>query len=157
SFRRPARFTQWPSCNRFGRMELSEITPGFGARITGLALAEPLSPEREADLVSAIAAYGVLVFPDSGLTDRTHVWFSRIFGNLWTAPAAAKAAPRFDYPHLFDAGNLTREGAISDDEPARHRRAGDRLWHTDSSFTRDRTTYSLLLAHEVPREGGETF
>src|SRR5690606_38497359 len=62
-----------------------------------------------------------------------------------------------DYPHLFDAGNLTREGAISDDEPARHRRAGDRLWHTDSSFTRDRTTYSLLLAHEVPREGGETF
>ena len=138
-------------------LQIREITPGFGAEVTGLDLGQPLPPEIEADLVSAIAAYGVLVFPGSGLTDQTHVWFSRVFGNLWTTPASSAMKPRFGYPHLFDAGNLTREGGISDDELARHRRAGDRLWHTDSSFTRDRTTYSLLLAHEVPGAGGQTF
>ncbi len=89
-------------------MQVSEITPGFGAEITEIDLNEPMSPETEADLVSAIATYGVLVFPDSGLTDQTHVWFSRMFGNLWTIPGTATATPRFGYPHLFDAGNLTR-------------------------------------------------
>lgn len=138
-------------------LQIREITPGFGAEITGLDLNQPLSPEQEADLVSAIATYGVCVYPGTGMTDRTHVWFSRVFGNLWTTPASSSATPRFGYPHLFDAGNLTAAGTISDDEMARHRRAGDRLWHTDSSFTKDRTTYSLLLAHEVPRAGGETF
>lgn len=137
-------------------MEIAEITPGFGARITGLDLSGPLAPEVEADLVEAIHRYGVLVFPQTGLDDAGHVFFSRVFGNLWTTPASATAQPRFAYPHLFDAGNLTADGQINPDEMARARRAGDRLWHTDSSFTRDRTTYSLLLAHEVPSAGGDT-
>ena len=34
------------------------------------------------------------------------------------------------------------------------RKKGDRLWHTDSSFTRERTTYSLLLAL-LARASGE--
>lgn len=138
-------------------MELAEITPGFGARVTGLDLRGPLAPETEADLVEALHRFGVLVFPQTGLDDAGHVFFSRTFGNLWTTPASATARPRFAYPHLFDAGNLTADGAINPDELARARRAGDRLWHTDSSFTRDRTTYSLLLAHEVPATGGETW
>src|SRR5688572_20309179 len=80
-------------CNCAGRgesMQIREITPGFGAEITGVDLNQPLSPETEADLVSAIATYGVCVYPDTHLTDQTHVWFSRIFGNLWTTPAASK-------------------------------------------------------------------
>ena len=39
----------------------------------------------------------------------------------------------------------------------RTQKHGDRLWHTDSSFTPERTSYSLLLSHEAPREGGDTF
>lgn len=138
-------------------MQVEEITPGFGARITGLDLSGPLAPEMEADIVETVARYGVGVFPAAGLDDAGHVWFSRMFGNLWTIPGHATAPARFAYPHLFDAGNLTREGTISPDETARARRAGDRLWHTDSSFTKDRTSYSLLMAHEVPSQGGETF
>ena len=34
---------------------------------------------------------------------------------------------------------------------------GDRLWHTDSSFMELRSAYSLLLAYEVPKEGGLTY
>ena len=137
-------------------MKIREIMPGFGAEITGVDLTRPLSPETEAALVSAIAEYGVCIYPDSGLTDETHIWFSRMFGNLWTIPGGGTQKSRFAYPHLFEAGNLTPDGGISQDEVARSRRKGDRLWHTDSSFTPQRTTYSLLLAHEVPESGGET-
>lgn len=137
-------------------MQISEITPGFGATITGIALNRPFDSEQEAALVAAVARYGVCVFPASGLTDETHIWFSRMFGNLWTIPGSGTMPSRFAYPHLFEAGNLAPDGSISSDELARSRRKGDRLWHTDSSFTSQRTTYSLLLAHEVPPVGGET-
>jgi alpha-ketoglutarate-dependent 2,4-dichlorophenoxyacetate dioxygenase len=139
-------------------LQIRKITPDFGAEVTGIDLNQPLSPEQEADIVDAIATYGVGVYPDTGLTDRTHIWFSRIFGNLWTMPGGGNTAraSRFAYPQLFEAGNLKADGSISDDEIARKRRKGDRLWHTDSSFTKERTTYSLLLAHEVPPHGGDT-
>jgi alpha-ketoglutarate-dependent 2,4-dichlorophenoxyacetate dioxygenase len=137
-------------------LQIRKITPGFGAEITGIDLTRPLTPDQEADIVSAIAEYGVCVYPHTGLTDQTHIWFSRMFGNLWTIGGQATRPSRFAYPHLFEAGNLSPDGSISMDEMARKRRKGDRLWHTDSSFTKERTTYSLLLAHEVPAEGGET-
>ena len=121
-------------------MDIAEITPGFGAYITNVDLSEVLSPEDEAAHVEAIGKYGVTIYPRTGLGDAGHVQFSKIFGNLWTIPGHATSTHRFPYPHLFDAGNLTADGAISDDELARARRAGDRLWHTDSSFTKDRTT-----------------
>jgi alpha-ketoglutarate-dependent 2,4-dichlorophenoxyacetate dioxygenase len=138
-------------------MRIRKILPDFGAEITDIDLSQPFTPEQEADLVGAIADHGVCVYPDAGLDDRTHIWFSRIFGNLWTVGGQVTRVTRFEYPHLFEAGNLTAEGTISGDEMARLRRKGDRLWHTDSSFTKQRTTYSLLLAHEVPAEGGETW
>ncbi len=34
---------------------------------------------------------------------------------------------------------------------------GDRLWHTDSSFMEIRSAYSLLLCHEAPPIGGQTW
>jgi alpha-ketoglutarate-dependent 2,4-dichlorophenoxyacetate dioxygenase len=138
-------------------MQIRKILPDFGAEITGVDLNAPFTPQQEADLVGAIADHGVCVYPDSKLSDQTHIWFSRIFGNLWTIGGQATRLSRFDYPHLFEAGNLGADGGINPDEMARKRRAGDRLWHTDSSFTKERTTYSLLLAHEVPEEGGETW
>jgi alpha-ketoglutarate-dependent 2,4-dichlorophenoxyacetate dioxygenase len=138
-------------------MHIRRILPEFGAEITGVDLGQPFTPEQEADIIGAIAEHGVCVYPDSGLTDQTHIWFSRIFGNLWTIGGQATRLTRFDYPHLFEAGNLTADGSINEDALARLRRKGDRLWHTDSSFTKERTTYSLLLAHEVPQEGGETW
>jgi alpha-ketoglutarate-dependent 2,4-dichlorophenoxyacetate dioxygenase len=137
-------------------LEIREITPGFGAEVSGIDLTQPLTPEAEADVIDAIARYGVCVYRNTHLTDQTHIWFSRMFGNLWTIGGTATRKSRFTYPQLFEAGNLSRDGSISQDELARIRRKGDRLWHTDSSFTRERTTYSLLLAHEVPAEGGET-
>jgi alpha-ketoglutarate-dependent 2,4-dichlorophenoxyacetate dioxygenase len=64
---------------------------------------------------------------------------------------------RLPFRELFDASNLNVDGEITQDEAAIQYRKGDRLWHTDSAFMEKRTSYSLLLAHSVPPEGGETW
>jgi alpha-ketoglutarate-dependent 2,4-dichlorophenoxyacetate dioxygenase len=155
-------------------LTLKPLSPAFGAEITGLDLTRPLDPGSEAEVVAAIDRWGVCVYPATGLTDETHIHFSRLFGNLYTTtgagaprqgPArvgvAAAHTPqrraRFAYAQLFDAGNLTIEGGINQDPLLRTHKHGDRLWHTDASFTPDRCSYSLLLAHETPKVGGDTF
>ncbi|MDE0947792.1 MAG: TauD/TfdA family dioxygenase, partial [Sphingobium sp.] len=62
-----------------------------------------------------------------------------------------------DTPEIFDASNLTPAGEILVDENMVLHKKGDRLWHTDSSFMDLRSAYSLLLAYEVPKEGGLTY
>jgi alpha-ketoglutarate-dependent 2,4-dichlorophenoxyacetate dioxygenase len=58
---------------------------------------------------------------------------------------------------LFDAGNLDASGNIlALDHSRRLYNKGNALWHTDSSFNPHRSSYSLLLAHEVPPAGGDT-
>ena len=90
------------------------------------------------------------------MNDEQHVAFSRNFGYLERVPR--RDGVRFRLPHreLFDASNLNVDGEITQDEAAIQYRKGDRLWHTDSAFMEKHTSYSLLLAHEVPPEGGDT-
>jgi len=58
---------------------------------------------------------------------------------------------------LFDAGNLDNKGDILPaDDRRRFFAKGNRLWHTDSSYNPRRSAYSMLLAHIVPPEGGDT-
>ena len=71
-------------------------------------------------------------------------------------PRREGAQYRLPFRELFDASNLNVDGEITQDEAAIQYRKGDRLWHTDSAFMEKRTSYSLLLAHSVPPEGGET-
>ncbi|MEK9726440.1 MAG: TauD/TfdA family dioxygenase, partial [Rhodospirillaceae bacterium] len=53
--------------------------------------------------------------------------------------------------------NLDESGRIfAADDRRRLFNLGNRLWHTDSSFKRVAAKYSMLHAHKVPPEGGET-
>jgi alpha-ketoglutarate-dependent 2,4-dichlorophenoxyacetate dioxygenase len=66
---------------------------------------------------------------------------------------------RYRHAHreLCDASNLDADGNIIEDEMIRLHKRGDRLWHTDSSFMDMRSAQSLLLCHEAPPEGGQTW
>jgi alpha-ketoglutarate-dependent 2,4-dichlorophenoxyacetate dioxygenase len=101
--------------------------------------------------------YAVCVYRATGLDDRRHIELSRLLGTLEQAPKLfGKTVSRFAFPELFDAGNLDASGNILADERRRLYNKGNALWHTDSSFNRHRSAYSLLLAHEVPPVGGDT-
>lgn len=138
-------------------LQVQPILPRFGAEVSGVDITRPLDAATRREIVDTMDRWGVCVYRNTGLDDEGHIAFSRIFGHLELAPAAKTYVPRFKHRELFDAGNITAAGEIISDPNAILHKKGDRLWHTDSSFMEKRTSYSLLLAHEVPPVAGETF
>jgi len=137
-------------------LHVEPILPRFGAECSGLDLTKPLSPEEVRQVTDAMDQYGITVWRNTGMNDEQHVEFSRNFGYLERVPKREGVKMRLPFRELFDASNLTVDGEITQDKAAIEYRKGDRLWHTDSAFLEKRTSYSLLVAREVPREGGET-
>ena len=133
------------------------ILPRFGAECSGLDLTRSLSADEVKQVTDAMDTYGVTVWRDTGLNDEQHVAFSRNFGFLERVPKREGVRFRLPFRELFDASNLNVDGEITQDPAAIQYRKGDRLWHTDSAFLEKRTSYSILLAHEVPPKGGETW
>lgn len=132
------------------------ITPRFGAEISGIDLTRPLTQAQVGEVIDAMAQWGVCVFRNTGMTDAQHVEFSRNFGYLERVPKREGMRMRLPFRELFDASNLNVDGEITQDPAAIKYRKGDMLWHTDSAFMDKRTSYSALLAHIVPPEGGDT-
>ncbi|MFC4257091.1 TauD/TfdA family dioxygenase [Altererythrobacter xixiisoli] len=138
-------------------LKVEPILPRFGAECSGLDLTKPLSAEELKQVTGAMDKWGVCIYRNTGLNDDQHVEFSRNFGYLERVPQREGQRMRLPHRELFDASNLTVDGDITQDVAAIQYRKGDRLWHTDSAFMEKRTSYSLLLAHAVPGEGGETW
>ena len=137
-------------------LKVEPILSRFGAECSGLDLTRPLSSEEVKQVTDAMDTWGVTVWRNTGMNDEQHVEFSRNFGYLERVPRREGMPYRLPFRELFDASNLNLEGEVTKDPAAIQYRKGDRLWHTDSAFMEKRTSYSLLLAHEVPPEGGET-
>ena len=139
-------------------LTIKPFLPAFGAECSGLDLTQPLSPEEVRQVTDAMDKWGITVWRNTGLTDEGHVEFSRNFGYLEKVPKRPDGmAMRLPFRELFDASNLNLEGEITRDPAAIEYRKGDRLWHTDSAFLEKRTSFSVLLAHQVPKEGGQTW
>jgi alpha-ketoglutarate-dependent 2,4-dichlorophenoxyacetate dioxygenase len=104
----------------------------------------------------------VSVVRGANVSDADHIRFSRAFGPLELPPglerfAGRDPARRRMAPELFDVSNLDEDGEIIPfaSEQRKMARATERF-HTDSSFHRLPTKWSLLLGHVVPPEGGDT-
>ncbi|HTW73839.1 MAG TPA: TauD/TfdA family dioxygenase [Steroidobacteraceae bacterium] len=138
-------------------LTIKPILPKFGAELSGVQISRPLDAATRAAIIHAQNTYGVTVWRDTGLTDETHIAFSRLFGHVELAPRLPGRAYRHAHRELFDASNLDADGNILQDEMMRLHKRGDRLWHTDSSFMELRSAQSLLLCHEAPAVGGETW
>jgi alpha-ketoglutarate-dependent 2,4-dichlorophenoxyacetate dioxygenase len=131
--------------------------PDFCAEVSGVDFSRPMDEPTLAQIIAGMDRYAVCVFRKTGLDDERHIAFSRLLGKLEHAPKLfGKTVTRFQHPELFDAGNLDASGNILADERRRTYNKGNALWHTDSSFNPHRSSYSLLLAHEVPPAGGDT-
>src|SRR5262252_11124224 len=127
------------------------VTPQFVAAIAGIDLAKPLTPADR---------YAIVVFHDQTLSDDQQIAFARHFGPI---QAPAQRARHHDIKHrlasseIADISNLDGEGRVL--EPDSRRRLdwlANRLWHTDASFRAVPGALSMLYAHIVPEQGGET-
>lgn len=143
------------------QIEIRPLGPDFAAEVTGVDFGAPAAAMPFTELKAAIDRYGVVVFRNAKPpTDEQHVAFSRMFGPVevgQTFLIKGDIKKRIDNPALVDVGNLDPDGNIMKPDNRRMLfRKGDRLWHTDMSFMDNRATYSLLLGHEIPAEGGDT-
>ena len=142
-------------------MQARKLHPVFAAEVTGVDAAREPSAEAVEFIEDAMAEYAVVVLPgQSHVTDEQHAGFSRFFGPRESPAGVASGNPAKTYrlgAYMFDASNLDVDGSLLPaDHPRRTMRAGDALWHTDSSFNPMPTKWSMLRAVAVPPEGGNS-
>ncbi len=133
------------------------VTPGFAAEIGDVDLAKPLA-EDIAEIKAAFWKYAVLVFPQQTLTTDQQLEFAAHFGPIERERTLDPKATPTRYTGAFaDISNLTADGTIWG-ETSRQRmyKAGNKLWHTDSSFKRLPSICSLLYSEKVAPIGGHT-
>ncbi len=134
------------------------FTPDFAAEIGDVDLAAPLSDADFEDIRTAFWKYAVLVFPGQRLTPEQHLAFAARFGPVEKERTLdPKATPTRYGGEFADISNLTAEGRIWG-ETSRQRmyKAGNKLWHTDSSFKRLPSLCSLLYSRTIAPVGGHT-
>ena len=134
--------------------------PDFVAEICGVDLARPLRPADRDAIEDAINRYAIVVFHDQTLTDEQQIDFARNFGPIH---ASAQKARHTEIKHriasndIADISNLDGDGKVLEANAKRRLDSlANRLWHTDASFRTVPGALSMLYAHVVPDEGGET-
>jgi alpha-ketoglutarate-dependent 2,4-dichlorophenoxyacetate dioxygenase len=141
-------------------LTINRLHPIFAAEIIGADLAQEPSEALVRTIEDAMAKYAVVVVRDASLSDDDHIRFSRAFGPLELPPSRLGGPQKFKRrlrEELFDASNLDENNEVIPYSSDRRKLAkGAERFHTDSSFNRLPTKWSLLLGHITPPEGGDT-
>ena len=139
---------------------VTPITPSFVAEISGIDLAQPLRPADRDAIEDAINRYAVVVFRGQTLTDTQQIDFAAEFGPIHAPGQRARHTGikhRLERTELADISNLDGDGKVLEVNARRRLDwLANRLWHTDASFRAVPGALSLLYAHVIPDEGGDT-
>jgi alpha-ketoglutarate-dependent 2,4-dichlorophenoxyacetate dioxygenase len=133
------------------------ITPEFAAEVGDVDLSN-VSDADLAEIRTAFWKYAVLIFPGQALTPEQHLAFSARFGPVENERTLDPRATPTRFSGAFsDISNLDVEGRIwAENSRQRMYKAGNRLWHTDSSFKYLPSLCSLLYSRTIAPIGGHT-
>lgn len=133
------------------------ITPDFAAEVGDVDL-KSVSDAEFAEIKTAFWRYAVLVFPGQDLTPPQHLDFSARFGAVENERTLDPKATPTRYSGAFaDISNLDAHGRIwGENSRQRMYKAGNKLWHTDSSFKYLPSLCSLLYSRTIAPIGGHT-
>lgn len=116
--------------------------PGVGAEIGGVDLARELSDEDFATIRRAYADHGVIFFRDQDITEEQHIAFARRWAPI-------------DINRFLSAHPRHPEIAVLRKEADQTENIGG-AWHTDHSYDQIPAMGSVLVARQLPPEGGNT-
>ena len=132
----------------------------FVAEISGVDLAQPLNtrrPRRHRGGDQPLCGRG---FRGQKLSDAQQIISPRHFGPIHSSAQSARHTGikhRLARTELADISNLDGDGNVLEaDAKRRLDWLANRLWHTDASFRAVPGALSMLYAHVVPDEGGDT-
>lgn len=118
------------------------FSTALGASIEGVDLSRPLSDEDFAVIRQAFLDHGVIFFRDQQLTPEQHIAFAKRWAPI-DINRFFKPVP--GYPEIAEVRK----------EPGQTSNIGG-SWHTDHSYDASPAMGSMLLAREVPPQGGDT-
>ena len=141
-------------------VSVKQLHPLFFAEISGIDVARPLTAADQKEIAEAIDRHAVVVFHSQKLDDAQQIAFARNFGPVHSSAQRARhhgIKHRLALDEIADISNLDGDNEVMEVD---HRRRLDwlanRLWHTDASFRAVPGALSMLYAHVVPDEGGDT-
>jgi alpha-ketoglutarate-dependent 2,4-dichlorophenoxyacetate dioxygenase len=136
------------------------LHPVIAAACSGIDISRPLTAEQAAAIDAGMDKYAVLVFHQGEpLTTAQQTAFTLNFGEQEPPYTQIQAAggTRIADAGIADISNLGPDGSIlARDDRKRLSGLGNQLWHSDSSYKRIPARYSLLNAHVLPPDGGDT-
>ena len=122
-------------------MKLTPMAPKCGVEISGVTLATCSDSEMDA-IKQAIYEHGVAVFRDQDFSPEDHIRFGKRWGGI-------------DVNNYFPLQEEYNEIAIVKKEADEQTNIGG-AWHTDHSYDQIPAMGSVLVARELPPQGGDT-
>ncbi len=121
--------------------EIERLGPLLGAEIRGLDLEQAMAAGTHKAFESALIEHKVIVVRNQHLTTAEHVALSRLFGELEVHPMR----PQGEFPEILVLDNDKDNPVLSTD-----------VWHSDTTFRRNPTKYTILRCLIIPKVGGDT-
>ncbi|QLC23789.1 TauD/TfdA family dioxygenase [Parasphingopyxis algicola] len=115
---------------------------GPGAEIGNVDLSQELSEEDFSTIRQAFADHGLIFFRDQNITPEQHIAFAKRWGDI---NINRFFTPVDGYPEIAEVRK----------EPNQTTNIGGG-WHTDHSYDAEPATGSILVARELPPQGGDT-
>jgi taurine dioxygenase len=129
-------------------LNISPITPNFGAKITGIDLKKAVADDVRHQLQKTLSEYAVLVFPKQFLEPADIVRSGEIFGNLMPQQLKKYILP--DVPMV--GYNSTKDLPLKDGKL----QVRGENYHTDHSNSICPPRATALSAVKIPATGGDT-
>jgi taurine dioxygenase len=121
--------------------QVRRLGASLGAEILGVDLKAPMDDDAFAAFEAALVEHKVLAVRDQFLTTEQHVAFSRRFGALEVHPMR----PQGKFPEILVLDNHKDNPVLSTD-----------VWHSDTTFRKTPTKYTILRCEIMPEFGGDT-
>lgn len=129
-------------------IDVSPITPHFGAKITAIDLKKDLDGDLQIKLKSLLSEYAVLVFPNQFLGPAELIKAGELFGDLMPQQLQKYVLP--DYPLV--GYNSTKDLPLKDGKL----QVRGENYHTDHSNSICPPMATALSAVNIPKIGGDT-
>ena len=120
----------------------------LGATVTGIDLAQPISPAEFGSMLRALGQYGVLRFPGQMLDIGDVKRFSELFGEIQGNPVRAMDRTQ-PFPEVGILSNIKENGAYIGSPDA------GQDWHTDMSYRDTMGFVNVLYGIRIPRRAGK--
>jgi taurine dioxygenase len=121
--------------------QVRRLGASLGAEILGVDLKAPMDDDAFRAFEAALVEHKVLAVRDQLLTTEQHVAFSRRFGELEVHPMR----PQGQFPEILVLDNHKDNPVLSTD-----------VWHSDTTFRKTPTKYTILRCEIMPEFGGDT-